>query len=129
MYSVIHLFRKFAKQVLQAFYGYLYIIFHMPLFFFFIGGICLKKGLFHYTNKRKFILGKLQYLMLPYLIFSTFAYLFIGFSLKIPLLAKVLENGGYTAVDLKDAILQIVTYNNHIDKHLWFVFSLLLYSL
>lgn len=62
--------------------------------------------------------------MLPYLIFSTFAYLFIGFSLKIPLLAKVLENGGYTAVDLKDAILQIVTYNNHIDKHLWFVFSL-----
>ena len=60
--------------------------------------------------------------MLPYLIFSTFAYLFIGFSLKIPLLAKVLESGGYTAVDLKDAILQIVTYNNHIDKHLWFVF-------
>ena len=47
-----------------------------------------------------------------------------SFSLKIPLLAKVLENGGYTAVDLKDAILQIVTYNNHIDKHLWFVFSL-----
>ena len=68
-----------------------------------------EKGLFHYTNKGKFILGKLQYLMLPYLIFSTFAYLFIGFSLKIPLLAKVLESGGYTAVDLKDAILQIVT--------------------
>lgn len=106
--------------------GFLWIFiynFHMPLFFF-LSGYLFEKGLFHYTNKGKFILGKLQYLMLPYLIFSTFAYLFIGFSLKIPLLAKVLENGGYTAVDLKDAILQIVTYNNHIDKHLWFVFSL-----
>lgn len=109
-----------------GFAGFLWIFiynFHMPLFFF-LSGYLFEKGLFHYTNKGKFILGKLQYLMLPYLIFSTFAYLFIGFSLKIPLLAKVLENGGYTAVDLKDAILQIVTYNNHIDKHLWFVFSL-----
>lgn len=109
-----------------GFAGFLWIFiynFHMPLFFF-LSGYLFEKGLFHYTNKGKFTLGKLQYLMLPYLIFSTFAYLFIGFSLKIPLLAKVLENGGYTAVDLKDAILQIVTYNNHIDKHLWFVFSL-----
>ena len=109
-----------------GFAGFLWIFiynFHMPLFFF-LSGYLFEKGLPHYTNKGKFILGKLQYLMLPYLIFSTFAYLFIGFSLKIPLLAKVLENGGYTAVDLKDAILQIVTYNNHIDKHLWFVFSL-----
>ena len=83
------------------FAGFLWIFiynFHMPLFFF-LSGYLFEKGLPHYTNKGKFILGKLQYLMLPYLIFSTFAYLFIGFSLKIPLLAKVLENGGYTAVD------------------------------
>ena len=100
-----------------GFAGFLWIFiynFHMPLFFF-LSGYLFEKGLSHYTNKGKFILGKLQYLMLPYLIFSTFAYLFIGFSLKIPLLAKVLESGGYTAVDLKDAILQIITYNNHIQ--------------
>lgn len=111
-----------------GFAGFLWIFiynFHMPLFFF-LSGYLFEKGLSHYTNKGKFILGKLQYLMLPYLTFSTFAYLFIGFSLKIPLLSKVLEGGGYTSVGLKDAILQIITYNDHIDKHLWFVFSLFL---
>ena len=57
-----------------GFAGFLWIFiynFHMPLFFF-LSGYLFEKGLSHYTNKGKFILGKLQYLMLPYLIFSTF---------------------------------------------------------
>lgn len=111
-----------------GFAGFLWICiynFHMPLFFF-LSGYLFEKGLLRYTEKGKFILGKLQYLILPYLIFSVFAYLFIAFSLKIPMLSKILESGGYSAVALKDAILQIITYNDHIDKHLWFVFSLFL---
>lgn len=106
--------------------GFLWIFiynFHMPLFFF-LSGWLFEKGLSHYTNTPKFILGKLKFLMLPYLTFSVFAYVFINFALKIDKLAAVLQGGGYTATALKDAALQILTYNGHIDQHLWFVFSL-----
>ena len=51
-----------------GFAGFLWIFiynFHMPLFFF-LSGYLFEKGLPDYTNKGKFTLGKLQYLMLPY---------------------------------------------------------------
>lgn len=99
--------------------------FHMPLFFF-LSGWLFEKGLAHYNDKGKFILRKLKFLMLPYITFSAFAYIFINFALKIDKLASILHGGGYTAVGIKDAVLQIITYNGHIDQHLWFVFSLFL---
>lgn len=99
--------------------------FHMPLFFF-LSGFLFEKGLTKYTDKGKFVLGKLKYLMIPYLTFSVFAYVFINFALNIGPLANVLQNGGYEATGIKDAILQILTYNGHIDQHLWFVYSLFL---
>ncbi len=97
--------------------------FHMPLFFF-ISGYLFEKGLEHYTSKSKFILGKLKLLMLPYLVFSVFAYAFIACALKISVLASVLKSGGYSAVPLADAAMSILTYNGHADQHLWFVYSL-----
>ena len=95
----------------------------MPLFFF-LSGWLFEKNLARYTNKGKFILGKLKLLMLPYLTFSVFAYVFINFALKIDKLASVLQSGGYSVTALKDAVFQILTYNGHTDQHLWFVFSL-----
>ena len=106
--------------------GFLWIFiynFHMPLFFF-LSGILFEKGLAKYTDKRKFILGKLKYLMLPYLTFSVFAYVFISIALKISFLAPILKSGGYSAASFTDALFQILTYNGHIDQHLWFVYSL-----
>ncbi|MCH5210662.1 MAG: acyltransferase family protein [Oscillospiraceae bacterium] len=110
----------------SSFAGFLWIFiynFHMPLFFF-LSGWLFEKGLERYNNKVKFILGKLEYLMLPYLTFSVFAYVFINSALKINILASVLKGGGYAATPVKEAVFQIITYNEHIDQHLWFVFSL-----
>lgn len=97
--------------------------FHMPLFFF-LSGWLFEKGLHNYTNKGKFIAGKLKFLMLPYITFSVFAYALINIAMHISKLASILGNGGYSAVAPLDAAFQILTYNNHADQHLWFVFSL-----
>jgi fucose 4-O-acetylase-like acetyltransferase len=97
--------------------------FHMPLFLF-LSGLLFEMGLKKYSNKRKFILGKARLLILPYITFSLFAYIFINAALHVDALANVLKSGEYSAVGIKDAFLQIITYKDHIDKHLWFVFSL-----
>ncbi len=97
--------------------------FHMPLFLF-LSGLLFEMGLEKYSDKRKFILGKAKLLILPYIVFSLFAYIFINAAFHIGALAKILSSGGYFTVGIKDAVLQIVTYKGHVDKHLWFVFSL-----
>lgn len=97
--------------------------FHMPLFFF-ISGWLFERNIDRYTDKAKFIGGKARLLMLPYLVFSLFAYAVVFVSLKIPALAGVLSGGGYGAPTAKSMILGILFYFNHIDQHLWFVYSL-----
>lgn len=97
--------------------------FHMPLFFF-ISGWLFEKGLDRYTNKGKFIADKARLLMLPYIMFSLFAYAVIFVSMKIPALASVLSEGGYGSPTFKDAALGILFYAGHADQHLWFVYSL-----
>ena len=97
--------------------------FHMPLFFF-VSGWLFEKNLPRYTDKLKFTLSKSRLLMLPYLMFSLFAYAVVIVSLQIPALAGVLAGGGYGAPTFKDAVLGILFYFNHVDQHLWFVYSL-----
>lgn len=97
--------------------------FHMPLFFF-LSGLLFEKGLHKYNNKLNFIRKKAHYLILPYLFFSAFAYVFINSALNINMLAKVLENGGYAKTSIGSALFSILTYSNHMDKHLWFLYSL-----
>ncbi len=115
---------QIREESLNASFIWIFIYnFHMPLFFF-LSGYLFEKGLERYTDKGKFILGKLKYLMLPYLTFSIFAYVFIAIALKIGPLASVLKSGGYSATDFGDAFWQILTYNGHTDQHLWFVYAL-----
>ena len=97
--------------------------FHMPLFFF-VSGWLFEKGLNRYADKGKFIAGKARLLMLPYIVFSLFAYAVIFVSMKIPALASVLSGGGYGSPTVKDMVLGILFYLNHVDQHLWFVYSL-----
>ncbi len=97
--------------------------FHMPLFFF-LSGYLFEMGIEKYTNKKHFFLSKARKLLLPYLFFSVFAYVFIAFALRIDKLAAVLEGGGYSAAGFFEAAFEILTYNGHIDQHIWFVFSL-----
>ncbi len=110
----------------NVFAGFIWIFiynFHMPLFFF-LSGYMFERGLPHYNNKGRFILGKLKFLMIPYLTFSVFAYGFIRIALNIDKLAGILQSGGYGITAIKDSVMQILTYSNHTDQHLWFVYSL-----
>lgn len=97
--------------------------FHMPLFFF-LSGWLFERGLAGYTGKGRFILNKFKFLMVPYFVFSIFAYVLVSALSQIAPLAHVLQSSGYYAVGFKEAIVQILTYSNHMDQHLWFVFSL-----
>lgn len=97
--------------------------FHMPLFFF-ISGRLFEKNIDRYTDKVKFIGSKARLLMLPYLVFSLFAYAVVFVSMKIPALAGVLSGGGYGTPTAKDMVLGILFYFKHVDQHLWFVYSL-----
>lgn len=97
--------------------------FHMPLFFF-ISGYLFENHIEKYQNKGKFILGKAKLLMLPYLVFSVFAYSVIIMAMKIPSLAGILSGGGYKISGIKETALGILFYFNHADRHLWFVYSL-----
>lgn len=97
--------------------------FHMPLFLF-LSGWLFEKNINRYSDKGKSILKKLKLLIVPYVTFSVFAYVFVACAVRITAFANVLQSGGYDAVGIKDALFQIITYNGHIDQHLWFVFSL-----
>lgn len=110
----------------SSFAGFLWIFiynFHMPLFFF-LSGFLFEKGLDRYDNKLKFIKNKAHYLIVPYLFFSIFAYLLINTALNIDVFARVLESGGYTKTGVAETLIGIFTYINHMDKHLWFLYSL-----
>ena len=97
--------------------------FHMPLFFF-ISGWLFERNLSRYNDKAKFIGGKARLLMLPYLVFSLFAYAVIFAAMKVPMLAGVLSGGGYGTPTVKSMALGILFYYTHADQHLWFVYSL-----
>lgn len=97
--------------------------FHMPLFFF-LSGLLFERGLPRYTSKGKFILNKFKFLMVPYFVFSILSYTLVSALSRIAPFAGVLRSGGYYAAGIKEAAAQILTYGNHIDRHLWFVFSL-----
>lgn len=97
--------------------------FHMPLFFF-LSGFLFEAGIAKYTDKRRFILSKARKLLIPYLFFSIFAYVFIAFASRVDALAGILEGGGYAPAGFAEAAREILTYQGHIDQHLWFVYSL-----
>ena len=97
--------------------------FHMPLFFF-LSGYLFEHGLKRYADKKRFLLSKARKLLLPYLFFSVFAYVFIALALKVSKLAVILQDGGYTASSVIQALLGILSYHEHIDKHIWFCYAL-----
>ncbi len=97
--------------------------FHMPLFFF-LSGWLFERGLPKYTSKRKFILNKFKFLMIPYFVFSILTYVLVFALSQIAPFAEVLRSSGYYAVGFKEAAPQILAYNGHMDQHLWFAFSL-----
>jgi fucose 4-O-acetylase-like acetyltransferase len=97
--------------------------FHMPLFFT-ISGIIFEHNIEKYTNTRLFLNKKLLLLIVPYLVYSLISYIGINLCFRISSLASILGSAGYQHTGIKDMILGILFYQNHIDNHLWFIYLL-----
>ena len=97
--------------------------FHMPLFFT-ISGIVFEHNINRYSNTRLFIRKKLLLLIVPYLVYSLISYVGINLCFKIGPLASILSGAGYQPTGIKEMIIGILFYQNHIDNHLWFIYLL-----
>ncbi|MED4060192.1 acyltransferase [Priestia megaterium] len=123
-----HTFPPVLKdKYLTLYIGYHFIYnFHMPLFF-------LISGFLYYIQARKidtitFIKNKFVQLMIPYIVFSLLTYLGINLAMASShTLNNVLAQNGYTVVGNFNAFLySLLTYTDHIDKHIWFIYCLFL---
>jgi fucose 4-O-acetylase-like acetyltransferase len=97
--------------------------FCLPLFFV-ISGYLFELNINKYVENGflKFTLVKFKLLIIPYLSYSAISYLGINIALRIPAFSGILSRGGYEKVSIPEAIFQIVTCTDHIDKHLWFIY-------
>lgn len=97
----------------------------MPLYTI-LSGYLFERGYEKYKQNgfKFFFKRKLQGLMIPYMTVSILSYAGIGIVFMIPGLASVLMRAGYARFKIGKAIFQILTLEGHIDKHLWFLYSL-----
>lgn len=99
--------------------------FHMPLFFMISGMLYYNSYLHKGIKIRSFLKGKFNGLMVPYLTVSVFSYLLIFILSHISIFKNLLIRAGYdTDFLLLDVVYSILTNVNHVDQHLWFVYSL-----
>jgi peptidoglycan/LPS O-acetylase OafA/YrhL len=74
----------------------------------------------------RFLLNKFKALMIPYLTLSLVSYAVIGLCLTMPFTAAILAQGGYAGRSAGEMVFEILTNQGHIDKHLWFCYTLFL---
>ena len=108
--------------LINAVHTFIY-YFHMPLFFT-ISGIVFEHNINRYSNTPIFLRKKLLLLIVPYLVYSLISYIGINLCFKIGPLASILTGAGYQPTGVKDMIIGILFYQNHIDNHLWFIYLL-----
>ncbi len=95
--------------------------------------MCLSGHLFEYGLEKykrqgysQFLKDKFHRLMIPYLFFLSLAYIFIAVGSTIPFVHSMLERFSFTPRGLYQAVVEIVTMDNIIAKHLWFCYTLFL---
>lgn len=113
-----------SSPLAKALYNSIY-SFHMPMFFV-LSGIVFwgKVEGYHEKGFKAFAAGKFLSLMVPYFSFSVISYVGIGVASKIPMTAAILNRAGYFARPFGQAVFEILTYQNHMDQHLWFCYAL-----
>lgn len=123
-----HTFPPLIKdQYIIAYVLYHFIYnFHMPLFF-------AVSGFLYYSKKsdlklNHFIGKKFKQLMIPYISYSVVTYSVIHSVIYVsPRLKDILNKSGYFQVDnIMEFVYSLLTYNDHLDKHLWFIYALFL---
>lgn len=110
------------NPILLGVWNFLY-LFHMPVFFF-VSGYLFEFNKYKYTDNRKFIIRKFQLLMIPYFVYSFISYCGINICTQISKLNSILTHAGYYYTDIKNMIIQILTCEQHMDKHIWFIYAL-----
>lgn len=111
-----------SNQILNSIYKIIY-LFHMPLFFF-ISGYIFENNINKYMDKKDFIKNKFRKLMIPYFVYSIFSYVVIYICCRVKVLNTILIESGYEIKGIKESLIQIMTCNGNVDKHLWFLFAL-----
>ena len=112
------------NKILEYIYKYIY-SFHMPVFFI-ISGIIFENNVYKYDSKLQFFKKKAKLLLVPYLTFSVITYIGVEICLRLNGIKEILLGMGDQSSNFVNAIISIFFYNNHIDKHLWFVYLLFL---
>ena len=100
---------------------------HMPLFFFLSGYLFESRHEAYFNTPAKdYIRARASRFMLPYLSFSALNYGIVLICSFIPGISDIMDSNGYVCGSLRDVILQILTFNGHIDTHLWFCYVMFL---
>lgn len=96
---------------------------HMPLFFIISGYLFELKKYNYYEDKIKvFFKKKFIRFIIPYLTFSIAIYMLIYITKYVPKIYKLFYKFGFEVGSINKSIYSILTYEQHIDKHLWFCY-------
>lgn len=102
-------------------------LFHMPVFFS-VSGILYEVNRGRYeANPAQFIRKKFKLLIIPYLSISAVVYLFLMILERIPKIAELVGRYVHSVNTVEGVFIEIVTFENHVAQHLWFVLVLFLF--
>ena len=101
---------------------YVYTI-HMPIFFV-ISGMLFERNIDRYckNSKYEYVKNKFCRFMIPYFSFSILNYLIVFFFSNFNYFSSILNKEGFVISSFSKSLFSIITYINHIDNHLWFLY-------
>lgn len=100
---------------------------HMPIFFFISGYLFQIKEQDYFSSPlMKYTVSKFRRLMVPYISFSIINYLILYAAALVPSISGILESHGYVCGSITDSLFQILTFQGHLDTHLWFCYVMFL---
>lgn len=99
----------------------------LPLFMS-IAGYLFERGLPKYLKQGYivFMRGKFMGLMVPYIVFLSIAYIGIAVGSHRPFIATMLERFHFYPRGVWEAVIEMLTLENLISKHLWYCYTLFL---
>lgn len=116
----------FYKKVFSFIY-----LFHMAAFFMISGFLFAKKLESYKANSSvkggwqcTLIIKKFKYLFVPYVTWSLLNYIIVIFGNNIPKVGILLTKAGFKTATVSEMFFSIISYENHFDRHIWFVYAL-----
>lgn len=103
--------------------------FHMNLMFF-ISGLAFNLSCQKYleSSGKDYVSKKAKKLLIPYVSNSFLVFLCFSIANSVPRLEKILSKAGYGRISFKEWIREIITAENLYCQHLWYIYSLFIFS-